>query len=237
MLRSMIVVVAGLCIVATPTDARPKHRQYHLPIHHDAPVAAAYSLAAMPPTIDDGPSAVAARTAQPIEAAIDPVPVPAEKPSLVAEAPRKAVETMRRVGGYAILKTRTGTARVIAWAGDRFQGLARDLEAQGYRISPGCLSGGHMRHSLHHTGRACDFFGQYARDRTRYKQPPPSTQIALAAKRNLVSGCMWRDRDCGHFEVPAEGSVRAYMVRRGYDGSGHGHARVHRGHGKRYASR
>jgi hypothetical protein len=86
----------------------------------------------------------------------------------------------------------------------QFAALAADFEAMGYAIgTPGCLSAGHMRHSKHHWGGACDFFNQIARDRTALRQPPPAVQIAMALKHGLVSGCMWRNRDCGHYEIPS----------------------------------
>jgi hypothetical protein len=94
-----------------------------------------------------------------------------------------------------------------AYAG-RFAGLVADLQAMGYAVgTPGCLSSGHMAHSKHHWGGACDLFDQYARNRTRLPQPAPSVQIALGHKHGLTSGCEWRNRDCGHWEVPSEHAV------------------------------
>jgi hypothetical protein len=100
--------------------------------------------------------------------------------------------------------TRTGNcARVVAWATAAFQGAIREFEALGYAIgSPGCLSGGHMRHSKHHWGGACDLFNQVARNRTALRQPPPRVQIAVAERHGLISGCRWRSPDCGHIETP-----------------------------------
>jgi hypothetical protein len=92
---------------------------------------------------------------------------------------------------------------VVAWAALSFHGLVADLQSMGYDVGrPGCLSSGHMRHSKHHWGGACDLFNQTARNRTALKQPPPAVQIALAQRYGLVSGCVWRRPDCGHFEVP-----------------------------------
>lgn len=91
---------------------------------------------------------------------------------------------------------------VVSYASERFRGLANEFRSMGYAIgNPGCLSSGHMRHSKHHWGGACDLFDQVARNRTRLPQPPPSVQIAVANRHLLVSGCVWRHPDCGHFEV------------------------------------
>ena len=63
-------------------------------------------------------------------------------------------------------------AHVVAWATARFQGAIRDFEAMGYNVgSPGCLSSGHMRHSKHHFGGACDLFNQ---TRPKYYISPAS---------------------------------------------------------------
>jgi hypothetical protein len=249
MRRSLIAVLAGVCLLVCG-QAEAKSHRHRLPImHHDAPVQG--------PTPYAGPPAEDARTACDEQSGChrkSGVPdfsaierdrksetsdlrwkegsvVADVAPRLVddaGDAPRAIAQSIERVGGYVIVRTREGAGRVVAWAGERFQGLIRDLEDAGYKIGgPGCLSGGHMRHSKHHWGGACDFFGQYARDRTRLRQPPPQLQIALARKHGLISGCMWRNRDCGHFEAPIPGqSVSQYMAARGY-------AR----RAKRYASR
>lgn len=109
----------------------------------------------------------------------------------------------RAPDGTARVCTKAGRcAPVVAWAVSSFQGLIRDLESAGYAIgAPGCLSGGHMRHSKHHWGGACDLFNQVARNRTALRMPPARLQIALAGRHGLTSGCAWRHRDCAHFEV------------------------------------
>jgi hypothetical protein len=87
-----------------------------------------------------------------------------------------------------------------------FQAIISAFQQLGYAIgSPGCLSSGHMRNSLHHWGGACDLFDQVARDRTRLPMPPPHVQITVARQHGLISGCEWRHRDCGHFQVASVG--------------------------------
>ena len=237
MRRSLIAVVAGVCVVASgPMDARARHRHLDRPDRQDAPTQIPTPYAG--PPVEDGVRICdeqhGCRWKQaslvPVDARVERRPRDATASAINAgDGVAPAIEAVRRVGAYAVIKTREGTGRVVAWAGERFQGLIRDLQAAGYRIGgPGCLSAGHMRHSKHHWGGACDFFGQYARDKTRLRQPAPELQIALAQKHGLISGCMWRDRDCGHFEVPTHGqSVAQYMAVRGYA----------RRHGRRYATR
>lgn len=93
-------------------------------------------------------------------------------------------------------------ARVVAWATSAFQGAIREFEDLGYAIgSPGCLSRGHMRHSKHHWGGACDLFNQISRNKTALRQPPSDVQIAVAGRHGLISGCAWKHPDCGHIEA------------------------------------
>jgi hypothetical protein len=120
--------------------------------------------------------------------------------------------------GYAKVHIANGdTATVIASAADRFQAFIDEVEAdqipdvgagyfvetvkiKGNRIGEiGCLSSGHMRHSKHHWGGACDF-SQLSRDRTTDKFMYHVT--AIAHKHGLTDGCEWDNRDCGHIEVP-----------------------------------
>jgi hypothetical protein len=112
------------------------------------------------------------------------------------------IKIAKNISSNVICTTKGACSRVVSWAKEKFQGLIHDLENSGYNIGhPGCLSGGHMHHSKHHWGGACDLFDQVARDKTRLHQPPPHVQIAMAHNHGLTSGCEWRHRDCGHFEV------------------------------------
>ena len=219
MRRSLIAVLAGICLlVCGPAEARPKPHRHHPPTtHQDAPVQAPTPYAG--PPVEDAHMACDEESGCHWKEGAPPAADVAPRLADAAiQAPREIAQSIGRAGGYAIVKTREGAGRVVAWAGERFQGLIHDLQDAGYKVGgPGCLSSGHMRHSKHHWGGACDFFGQYARDRTRLRQPPPQMQIALARKHGLISGCMWRNRDCGHFEVPIPGqSVTQYMAARGY---------------------
>lgn len=100
---------------------------------------------------------------------------------------------------------RGACASVVAFATGAFQAIVRDFESLGYAVGhPGCLSAGHMAHSKHHWGGACDLFNQIARNRTALRQPPPEVQVRVASAHGLTSGCVWRHPDCGHFEVPGK---------------------------------
>lgn len=148
----------------------------------------------------------------------------------------KAREMNRRVLEHAMRgRGRVCTAQgrcatVATYLVDKFQGLFRDLEALGYNLGqPGCLSGGHMRHSLHHWGGACDLFNQVARNRTALRQPPASVQIELAARHGLTAGASWCNPDGGHFDVSGYNGCRAgrHVPRRAYARASH--RWVHRG--------
>lgn len=107
-----------------------------------------------------------------------------------------------RTGGIARVMVPGGQViAVAAQYADRFAGFFRDLAAREGRLPEiGCLSGGHMRHSLHHWGGACDV-GQTARNRA-WKAMYNVT--ALAHQWGLTDGCEWRGYpDCGHIEVAA----------------------------------
>jgi hypothetical protein len=128
---------------------------------------------------------------------------------------------------FATLHTAAGlTAKVAASAANQFQGFIDAVEAdiipdmgvgnfvetitiKGNRISDlGCLArGGHMPHSKHYRGLACDF-GQLKRNVSTDKFMYHVTEIAH--EHGLTDGCEWGRRrgerftgpDCGHIEVP-----------------------------------
>lgn len=107
-----------------------------------------------------------------------------------------------RTGGIARVMVPGGQViAVAAQYADRFAGFFRDLAAREGKLPEiGCLSGGHMRHSLHHWGGACDV-GQTARNRA-WKAMYRVTD--LAHQWGLTDGCEWRGYpDCGHIEVAA----------------------------------
>lgn len=106
-------------------------------------------------------------------------------------------------GGYAKVCSSSGRcAPVAASAAAQFQALFEDFEALGFNIgAPGCLAARSNNYSLHPRALACDIFGQRARNVMDLPHPSPSEQIAVAARHGLISGCEWRNPDCGHFQV------------------------------------
>jgi hypothetical protein len=237
MRRSLIAVVAGFCLVAgAPVEARPRHHRLQHPIiHRDAPTESpqaasvggdgscnnettCYWRAVDPPALAQAAPNPAnqAQFARAVPEQ-DGIESPDDETAEVLEVSLSAGRSHKPArGSYAMIQTRQGTARVIAWARDRFQGFIDEVQRLGYRVgSPGCLSVGHMRHSKHHWGGACDLFNQVARNRTRLRLPP--NHMEIAERHGLIDGCMWRNPDCGHFEVPVGGqSVAQYMASRGY---------------------
>lgn len=108
--------------------------------------------------------------------------------------------------------------------------LISDLVAHGYRGHVTCLASGHMPHSLHHTGEACDFA------QLRRNVVAPGAGIMYRARSIIVAhglrdGCSFHD--CGHvdsgrmnFRARAQwipvAHIRHY-ARRYYGGRYYGH--------------
>jgi hypothetical protein len=95
---------------------------------------------------------------------------------------------------------------------DRFTGFFAALFRLHERLPPvHCYAPtGHMRHSLHHWGGACDV-GQ----KSRNKADPMMYHVRdLARQFGLTDGCTWRHPDCGHVDV--SGLIRYHEDRRGY---------------------
>ena len=84
----------------------------------------------------------------------------------------------------------------------RFQSLISDLTAAGYHPhSIHCFSlTGHVRHSLHHIGAACDFDGSLSR--SAFMRSSIANRIIV--KNRFRNGCTFyssRVRDCGHVDI------------------------------------
>lgn len=94
------------------------------------------------------------------------------------------------------INTKAGAVTVARDAAAKFEGFIRDVVARGFQGPVHCYSAtGHVRHSLHHSGRACDFA-----QRGWGKTVRPMYHVAdLAAKWGLRDGCGFRD--CGHIDT------------------------------------
>jgi len=83
----------------------------------------------------------------------------------------------------------------------RFQNLIADLVAAGYkpkRISCFSLTG-HVAHSRHHVGAACDFDGSLSRN--AFMRSPTANRIIV--KNRFRNGCSFKVNgitDCGHVD-------------------------------------
>jgi hypothetical protein len=151
-------------------------------------------------------------------------PYPMSEPRAVyrptAAIPRMAVREARGGGyrhyyasGSGITHARLPDGQTIAVASayaDRFVGFFTALyRREGHLPEIVCLASGHMAHSLHHWGGACDV-GQTARNvawRAMYHVG------ALAAQFGLTDGCIWNHPDCGHVDVSGI-APRHYASRR-----------------------
>lgn len=113
--------------------------------------------------------------------------------ALVAAALAPAHAALVRVGTAAGI----GITVQASLAG-RFEGFIRDIVAAGYRPRRiGCYAPhGHVRHSRHHFGAACDF------DQRGWGRTAPFMRRAgdIARAWGLRDGCGFRRSDCGHID-------------------------------------
>ena len=102
------------------------------------------------------------------------------------------------------------TIAVASAYASRFAGFFHALyHREGHLPEIKCLASGHMAHSLHHWGGACDV-GQTARNvawRAMYHVG------ALASEYGLTDGCNWSHPDCGHVDVSGVGGGHRYASR------------------------
>lgn len=121
------------------------------------------------------------------------------------------------LGSIKTAQTEAGPIRVAAAYADRFVGFINALVDSGYKPHEiGCFSPhGHMLHSKHHWGGACDI-DQRSRNRTSARMYHITE---LAHRFHLTDGCEWRNPDCGHVEVPS-GTIIAHHRRSHYAKAG-----------------
>jgi hypothetical protein len=108
-------------------------------------------------------------------------------------------------GGLVTVQTAAGIAITVASSvASQFQGFISDLVAGGYRPRQiHCNArGGHVAHSNHYWGGACDI-DQTARGRTASRMYHVAD---IAAKWGLRDGCTFRD--CGHVDAARSGNVQ-----------------------------
>lgn len=116
--------------------------------------------------------------------------------------------------GVGLTRVKLDSGQVItvaaAYAG-RFAGFLNALyRREGHLPAIGCYAPrGHMRHSLHHWGGACDV-GQRARN---VAWAPMYHVSDLAAEFGLTDGCGWHHPDCGHVDVSGVAGGRRAFAR------------------------
>ena len=106
------------------------------------------------------------------------------------------------------MQTAAGSITVAPYLASRFKALIADFAAHGYKPKTvGCFaSSGHVPHSRHHDGAACDF-DQAGRGKTASFMYRAS---AIIHKHGFRDGCDFND--CGHVDDGL--SVRYVSVRR-----------------------
>lgn len=122
------------------------------------------------------------------------------KPARVARTRHHKTESATPSVSGVVRATSGAVAYVAHHATEAFQCLINKLEAQGYHIHEmgGYARGGHIRHSLHYSGRALDV-NQLSRGVT--KPHMPANEIELANSCGLISGAQWVNNDSGHFQL------------------------------------
>jgi hypothetical protein len=138
------------------------------------------------------------------------VPLPIQRPA-GGWTPMGAIEEVAR-RGLVTVHTAVGIPITVASrVAERFQGLIADFEAAGYQPSRiHCFAThGHVRHSLHHIGEACDFNQRGWGKTDRFMH----TALAdhLIRKHGLRNGCQFRD--CGHVD---SGAIRVRFAWRSH---------------------
>jgi hypothetical protein len=102
----------------------------------------------------------------------------------------------RHGGGIVTVSTAAGPITVASHLAERFQALIADFVAHGYKPRHiGCLAhGGHVPHSRHYAGAACDF------DQRGWGLTVPFMYHARAiiARHGFRDGCSFND--CGHVD-------------------------------------
>ena len=136
-----------------------------------------------------------------------------------------------RVTNLVTVDTAAGISiRVAADFAASIGGFITDLVARG--VHPGrihCFAAtGHARHSLHHSGHACDFDGSA----NRFEDMNRNRVSDLAAKWGLRDGCEFDD--CGHIDAGFASFASARRIR----ARAHLHfVRAHRVHRRHLARR
>jgi len=146
------------------------------------------------------------------------------------EQSHHAIEPARhRGGGVVTIQTAANPITVSASIAGQMRSLIADLVAHGYHGHITCQASGHMPHSLHHTGEACDF-AQLSRNRVAAGAGIMYHASSIIASHGLRDGCSFHD--CGHVDS-GRNSFRSFRARAQYVPGGVAHIRhyAHRYYG------
>lgn len=116
----------------------------------------------------------------------------------------------RASGGIIGVETAAGVIRVAASLADKFKDLIADFATAGYHPAHvGCFAtGGHVTHSRHYHGGACDF-DQHRHGTAAFMRGKVAATII--ARYGLRNGCSFAD--CGHVDDGARVGHRHYARR------------------------
>lgn len=104
-----------------------------------------------------------------------------------------------RAVGLVTIGTAANPITVASDTADRFKSLIADLVANGFKGEVDCYaSSGHVHHSLHYTGHACDF-AQTGKGRVEPGAGIMYHASDIIAKYGLRDGCSFGD--CGHVDT------------------------------------
>ncbi|MDR6305241.1 hypothetical protein GGQ85_002961 [Nitrobacter vulgaris] len=189
----LLIASAMICIVATPSSARPSSKKWQVATTGCDAMRPCYGN--WNPQYDSAEHAswhshhVAVRHWVRHKGHRR---IPVGLARVMAEGAGRAVGLIRSASG--------AKAHVANRATGAFQCLVSALDRQGYpiRFMGGWRAHGSVHGSLHPAGLALDI-NQYGRNVTRPRMP--HNEIALANSCGLVAGAQWAHADSGHFQL------------------------------------
>lgn len=123
---------------------------------------------------------------------------------LIIVAAALLIAPIAEAGGSLKYTNRRGATKSVGISesfSNPMQCVVQKLESKGYHANDiGCFGTRPRNRSAHPTGHACDV-DQTARDVTQLNQIGRAAQKEFAQDCGAVSGCIWRNSDCGHFEA------------------------------------
>lgn len=188
----LLIASAMICIVATPSSARPSSKKWQMAKGCDAMRSCYGNWSPLDGSAEHPGGyfrhfAIRHRVRHNSHRRIS-----SGLARVMAEGAGRAVGMIRSASG--------STAHVASRATGAFQCLVSALDRQGYpiRFMGGWRAHGSVHGSLHPAGLALDI-NQYGRNVTRPRMP--RNEIALANSCGLIAGAQWANADSGHFQL------------------------------------